>query len=271
MTSGLKLLLQSDIKIGLGAGNTVVSWLDGSGSGNNLSAQGDPTLEQNRTPTGQPAIVFDGVGDLLQRVERHNRHDCNVLASGNADRTMFLVVKYIDAEGVASGLVYGDGETNQAFGLVSKYGDNDLTLQGWGRNRDFDSNVDGPTQGWMVQSVVLSANAFSHYLNGALIDSGTNAFATDLKKLVLGGEIAGLGESQLEIGAALIYDRALTGGERQQVEDFLQSKYITGGGANQPADAVDDSYGTAEDTPLVVSAARAFCRTTATPRAIRSR
>ena len=74
VTNGLNLLLQSDIKIGLGTGNIVIAWLDGSGQGNNLFAQGDPQLEQNRTPTGQPAIVFDGVGRSAAAGERH-RHD----------------------------------------------------------------------------------------------------------------------------------------------------------------------------------------------------
>ncbi|WP_340110481.1 Ig-like domain-containing protein, partial [Pikeienuella sp. HZG-20] len=249
VTDGLNLLLQSDIKIGLGVGNTVAAWLDGSGQGNNLFAQGDPTLEQNRTPTGQPAIVFDGVGDLLQRV---NATDTIFnLPTGAADRTMFLVVKYIDAEGVASGLVYGDGAQNEAFGLTTRYNDNDLLLQGWGASNDFDSNVDGPTQGWLVQSVVLKAGAFSHYLDGEEIQSGAHTFATDLKQLVIGGEIAGLGESALEVGAALIYDRALTEPERMQVESFLQTKYITGsGGANTPPVAQDDSFTMAEDTQL---------------------
>ena len=48
-----------------------------------------------------------------------------------------------------------------------------------------------------------------------------------MKKLVLGAEIGGLGESQLEVAAALIYDRALDATERAQVESYLQQKYST--------------------------------------------
>ena len=77
-----------------------------------------------------------------------------------------------------------------------------------------------------MQSVVLDDNVTSHYRNGVLIDSDTHAFNTDVKKLVLGAEIAGLGESQLEVAAALIYDRALDAAERAQVETYLQQKYI---------------------------------------------
>ncbi|WP_170134077.1 hypothetical protein [Palleronia aestuarii] len=46
-------------------------------------------------------------------------------------------------------------------------------------------------------------------------------FATDLQRLVLGGEIGGLGESEMEIGAALIYNRALS-----DAETYLQTTYV---------------------------------------------
>uniref|UniRef100_UPI0039B722AD calcium-binding protein n=1 Tax=Paludibacillus litoralis TaxID=3133267 RepID=UPI0039B722AD len=156
-----------------------------------------------------------------------------------------------------SGLVYGDGAKNEAFGLATKHSDDDLLLQGWGGSKfDFDSNVDGPTQGWLVQSVVLKAGAFSHFLDGAVIQSGEHTFATDLKQLVIGAEIAGLGESELEVGAALIYDRALTEPERMQVESYLQTKYITGSGeANLLAAAVSAVDTAPEDPALLADAA----------------
>ena len=78
----------------------------------------------------------------------------------------------------------------------------------------------------MVQSVVLEGGAFDHYLNGGLIQSGNHTFATDLQKLIIGAEIAGYGESELEVAAGLIYDRALTDTERQDVEAYLQTMYI---------------------------------------------
>ena len=103
VTTGLVLLLESDIKIGLGESNIVVSWLDGSGNGNNLHAEGDPRHVAGLTPTGQPAIVFDGAGDHLELGDHHA--GIALLPSGNADRTMFFVVNYLDHEGVSAGLV----------------------------------------------------------------------------------------------------------------------------------------------------------------------
>ncbi|MEH6832235.1 MAG: hypothetical protein V7661_15495, partial [Sulfitobacter sp.] len=72
----------------------------------------------------------------------------------------------------------------------------------------------------------LDDDVFNQYLNGALIDNGTHQFNTDLQRLVLGEEIRGKGDSELEIGAVLIYDRALDEAERQQVETYLQLTYI---------------------------------------------
>ncbi|MEM6593464.1 MAG: Ig-like domain-containing protein, partial [Pseudomonadota bacterium] len=256
VTSGLSLLLESDIKIGLGAGNTVTGWLDGSGNGNNLSAQGDPQLTANATPTGEASILFDGTGDLLERVDATD--ELFNLPSGNADRSIFYVVDYIDNEGVSSGVAYGDNAGNQTFGLVAEWDDGNLGVQGFGGPNDFDSGVDGLSGGFMVQSVILDDNAYIHYKDGQIIDSGNHVFNTDVERLILGGEIGDKGQSELQISAVLVYNRAVTENERLQIEEYLQTKYITGstgGGGNQDPNAVNDSYATDEDTALVINAA----------------
>ncbi|MGB3243742.1 MAG: cadherin-like domain-containing protein, partial [Sulfitobacter sp.] len=224
VTAGLVAAYESGENVSLGAGNTVSGWLDGSGRGNDLVSKGDPTLVQNATPTGQAAIVFDGTGDLLERVNATDT--LNGLSAGNADRTIFFVVDYLDHEGISAGVAYGDGANNQTFGLVSSWNNEGLSVQGYGGSNDFDSGIDAVSPGWLVQSVVLDDDVFNHYLNGGLIDSGSHAFNTDLQRLALGEEIRGKGESQIEIGAVLIYDRALDEAERQDVESYLQLTYI---------------------------------------------
>ena len=57
-------------------------------------------------------------------------------------------------------------------------------------------------------------------------DSGSHGFDTDLQKLVLGAHLTGKSQSQMEIAAVMIYDRALSGSERQDVEEYLQAKYV---------------------------------------------
>jgi VCBS repeat-containing protein len=224
VTAGLVAAYQAGENVSTGIGNTVTGWLDGSGRGNDLLAAGNPTLVAGATPTGEAAIAFDGVGDLLQRVNATDT--LNGLSAGAADRTMFFVVNYLAHEGVSAGLAYGDKENNQAFGLVAGWDDGDLEVQGYGRRNDYDTNVPGTGQGWLVQSVILENNVIEHYLDGDLIGTRTHAFNTDLQKLIMGGEIGGKGEAQMEIAAAFIYDRALTEAERTDMEIYLQHLYI---------------------------------------------
>lgn len=250
VTNGLVLLLQSDIKIGLAEGNSVAAWLDGSGNGNNLFAQGDPTLVQNATPTGQAALAFDGDGDLLERV---NANDTIFnLPTGNADRTMFFVVDYENTNGRSSGVTYGNSASNQTFGLVAGGSTGNFAVQGWGGQNDFDSATEGLSPGWAVQSAVLNNDVLSQYLDGGLIDTDTHTFNTARNKLVLGAHIKGAAEGEMTIAAVLIYDRALNAVERQQVEDFLQLKYITDPDNNTPV-AAPDAISFVEDTVLAGS------------------
>ncbi len=258
ITNGLVINLQADQNVALiGGTSTVNGWLDGSGFGNDLFAAGDPQLLANATPSGQSAIHFDGVGDKLERAGGENLF---FLPSGSDDRTVFFVVDYINTNGFTGGAVFGDGAQNEAFGLTAN-DLNELTVQGWGATNDFSSGVDaGDNIGndeWMVQSAVLNNNTLTQFLNGAVIGTNTHTFATDVtdttSTLVFGEEVAGLGFLDLEVSAFLVYDRALNEAERQQIEAFLQDKYITVPTTELP-DAVDDSYAVNQDTTLNVAA-----------------
>jgi hypothetical protein len=88
VTAGLVGAYEAGENVSLGTGNTVHGWLDGSGFGNDLTAEGNPALMTGASPTGQSAIVFDGTGDLLQRVNATDT--LNGLAAGGADRTKSL-------------------------------------------------------------------------------------------------------------------------------------------------------------------------------------
>ena len=253
VTAGLVLELESTIKVGLN-GTTVANWLDGSGSGNNLTGTGDPQLVMNATPTGRPAIVFDGVGDSLFRT---NGVDSPIdgLSSGSQARTVFFVVKYEDPNGVYAGFAYGNGAPDQAFGLIVNGANDNLTVQGWGSGNDDTSTVNGPNSGWIVQSVVMQdGGAFTHYVDGQVIDTGNNNFNTILNKIVIGEEIKGLGNAPMSVAAVLVYNRALTENERQQVETYLESTYISGTPpVNTDPVAVDDGFTTTEGSLLAVS------------------
>ena len=239
ITADLVLLLESDIKVSVSAGTTVAAWLDESGNGNNLTAFGDPQLVASATPGGQPAIVFDGNGDYFERLATET---INNFPAGSDDRTVFTVVNYIDAENQDAGFAFGKANFNRAFGLVADATTGNLTVQSGVNAADLDSTAAGVGAGWLTQSVIVSGNSVTQYKDGASIGSLTHTYQTRMdapnSRLVLGEELSGLGQSQVEYAAVLVYNRALDETERMQVEAYLQSKYFVG---NIPPSASDDS------------------------------
>jgi glucose/arabinose dehydrogenase/PKD repeat protein len=223
VTDGLVLQLESDAGVTDEGGGVVTAWLDSSGLGNDLqTVVGDPELVAGTTPSGQAAVRLDG-DDGLARIGASD--PLNGLPSGGADRTVFLVAQY-DAANAFGGFAYGKGTFNDAFGLVVNGAAGKLTVQGWGPANDLVSTSPGVGAGWLVQSVVLSADNVDHFSNGGLIDSRTHAFTTALDKVSLAQEIAGSGFADMDVAAVLVYDRALLESERQQVQAYLHSKYL---------------------------------------------
>ncbi|MEM6468595.1 MAG: PQQ-dependent sugar dehydrogenase, partial [Planctomycetota bacterium] len=230
VTNGLVMLLESDIKVPLNQGSTTVTgWLDQSGRGNNLTGFGDPQLVSGATPGGQPAIVFDGVGDKLQRPAAET---INNLPFGDQDRTVIAVVNYEQSNNVYAGFVYGDASPNQAFGLVTNRSSGNLAVQGWGLGNDFTSGAPGEGSGWLTQTAIFSSGVLNQFLDGTLIRSDNHQFDTDItdtdSKIIIGESIESTGTSAMSLGAVMVFDRALSSVEQQQVEEYLYNKYFVG-------------------------------------------
>ncbi|WP_068115428.1 Ig-like domain-containing protein [Tropicimonas marinistellae] len=249
VTDGLVMQVESFIKIGLGEdGTTVTEWLDQSGNGNNLTAQGDPQLVENATPTGQPAIVFDGVGDAIGRSD-----SLTSFALGNDPRTMFFVVDYETVTNdEAAGLVYGNDSDNQAFGLTLDGNENDFNIHGW--NSDLATDVDGvddpatgEERGFVSHAVVFDGSIYRHYVNGEQIDSGAASFNTVMERLVIGQNLDG-GETPMKVAAALVFNRALSTSEFDAIEEYLQTTYIGETVVEPPSDYVEQIGTPAADT-----------------------
>ena len=246
VTNGLVFQVEAFIKIGL-EGTTVTEWLDQSGVGNNLLAAGDPQLVENATPSGQSAIVLDGLGDYLFR---NNTPETALqgLPSGNAARTLFFVVDYEEVTSAEyAGFTYGRASNNRAFGLTLNGSEDDLTIHGWGGG-DRATNIDGvidPSSGqqrsFISHAVVFDGTTYRHYLNGTEIDSGTKTYSTAVESLLIGQNLNG-GETAMSVAAAFIYDRALNPNELGAVEDYVEQTYLTASSSSNLPIAVNDSY-----------------------------
>jgi hypothetical protein len=204
------------------SGSKVTSWTDFSSQHNTVSATGNPQLVAAQTPSGRPAISFNGIADDLERL--NSTAPLGGLPSGNGNRSMFLVAKY-DAASVSGGVAYGNGANNRAFGLVVKPSTGQLMLQGWGSANDLVSSTPGIGAGWLLQSAVLNNGTATLYKNGAQIAQWTHTYNTLLSKLVIGAEIKS-GFVEMDVAAVLIYNRALNASERASVESYLQTKYL---------------------------------------------
>ena len=225
ITNGLVVHLESDLNVTTNGGN-VGGWLDQSGNGNDLTAGGDPQLVAAATPSGQPAIVFDGSGDYLARVASLNN-----LPAGGADRSMFVVARY--RSNGYGGIAYGPSAPScgRVFGLIV---DNtgDLAVQRW--CGDYKTSVPGNGAGWLLQTAVLDGASLIQYKDGELIGSSSASFDTVLDRFAIGEEIDGSPDLAMDVAAVLVYDRALSAVERAGVEAYLQQKYLLPSGNTPP-------------------------------------
>ncbi len=242
VTDGLVTQLESDLNVIVENG-IVTEWLSVAGTQMDLVSTGDPVLVQNATPSGQSAISLDGglaafgeegvaEGDTLQRLSPGQ--SLPDLPSGNAPRSMYFVVDYKAANGVSAGVAYGKGSKNNTFGLVVDKS-NSLSVQGWGKGNDFPApgqngigNNDGSAgDDWFVHSVIYDGTTIRHYRDNQLIDTDNHQFSTIVEKFIIGGETNNLGFSALDVGAVLVYDRALSTAEHDQTVQYLTQKYLT--------------------------------------------
>jgi glucose/arabinose dehydrogenase len=231
VTNGLVLRLDADNGVTT-SGNLVTGWNDLSASGNNLTGTGNPQLITGGL-NGRNTIAFDGDGDSLQRLS-----NITGLPTSNSDRTVFVVANY-DSVG-NGGFTYGQASRGKAFGLVVN-GGGKLGVQGWGSAADRITNTAGTNQGWLVQSVKLQAGTLTQYKDGTLIDTDPAAFNTNLTKLLIGSEIDGSPFLNMDMASVLVYNRALSEAEQQQIENYLQQKYFSSNSANNPPNAVADT------------------------------
>jgi hypothetical protein len=166
-------------------------------------------------------VSLDGTDDLLQRTDT-----LTGLPSGNDSRTIMYVVNYQSSPDWGGGVAYGAAACNNAFGLIVH--DSSLQVQGWCEDFTAPASAEVGSGDWLTQSAVLSGDQVTHYKNGTQIDQFTHTYDTDPQKIVVGAELDEDPYVDMEVAEVVVYDRALTDTERQQVEQYLQDKYGIG-------------------------------------------
>ena len=213
--------------------DNVISWEDQSGNGNNASVefQGEQPTFASSFLNGKPAIKFNGQGQVLQV-------SSSASLDFTAETSCFIVVKY-DGDGGNNDVIYiknaddGSPAYPAMYGMVGVDADNgnvsfSLNAGGWS-DRDSDVSIsDGIPR---LFSMIFNTNVDqSIYCNGILTSQqvlGDN-ISTSSGTLQIGGYNKSFDSQDFfngKIAEIIMYNRAVTNTERQQVEAYLNTKY----------------------------------------------
>lgn len=225
--SGLKLWLEADGITGLNDGDSVATWNDQSASNLDVSqsvAGRKPKYETNEL-NGKPIVRFDS-GDALSVSLTLSQ----IVAADAAD--IFVVLKQD-----------GNETNNTTFQINAPDATNRLNSHmTWSNSIYFDmgdinsgarTSVAQPS-GWdnafhYVELYRPTSDAVEILVDGVVIKNATFTDDIDITKtatFAVGAETdAGANGLRGDIAVILIYNRALTATERQDVEDYFTSKY----------------------------------------------
>ena len=233
--AGLSLWLKADAGVTL-AGSNVTAWADQSQNGNNATARTGNSTFVSSVINGKPVLRFDGTANLITNnffVHNYNTPITIIAvskASASTVRGEQPTARYIagvtNNGGYEFGLSYGAYEAENP-NFSNTYG---ISYAG---SADIESSPMGENEK-RIASTINSGSEISFFLDATLVgtadpavdwsggNNSTGAFS-------IGSDVV-LDEIDnffctCDIAEIIIYNRAITTPERQQVEAYLNSKY----------------------------------------------
>ncbi len=214
---GLVLRLRADDRVTLN-GSKVIFWRDGTPFRNDLAiVTGIPTLVPDAIDSHN-AIRFDTVDDALGRA------GINGLPLGNADRSIFVVIRHGPDGGGT--FLYGKDACNRTFGLSVPDDDGRLMVEGRCTANNFIANALGIGGQWFTHSAILENDILVHYKNGKVVRTTNHIFDTGSEVVLLYDPADDDPDLDMEVAEILIYDRAVTEAEREEIEEYFQARYL---------------------------------------------
>ena len=227
--SGLSLWLKADVGVNYDGNDYVIDWEDQSGNNNNatIGTAGQEPVFISPFSNGKPAIEFDGQGQVMQITSSSSLNFTTTSA--------FTVLKYL-GQGTANNIVYlknsNDGAPTGAamyalVGASESVVSFSLNVGGWG---DRPTTIDLTNSDPALLSMTYNGTNQYVYLNGNFSDSFSRigSIATSNGLLQIGGYNKSFGGAEYfygQIAEIIMYNRAVTGSERQQIETYLNAKY----------------------------------------------
>jgi hypothetical protein len=196
--------------------NYVSEWVDQSESGNNALSTNYPTIVSNQL-NGLPVIRNSATG-FFECVNIEMQPDSTVIAVAKLSSTT------ADYQRLVHWNIYEDAygffgcDNSQNFATF--FGDG-----GW-----FDTNANTPNQSVLgsfnILGCVNSSGVATPYYNGTALNNKDGSVATVTGIRIFNGASGGDGQFwQGDIVELIIYNRAITTLERQQVEAYLNTRY----------------------------------------------
>ncbi len=220
ITQGLALRLDASAITGLSDGDPVYQWDDLSGNNNHLT-QGD----SNRQPEyHNDKVLFDGNNDYLEVPA--------FLSSPFDSVSVFLVGDFAGStnDGWGYGLIQSTGNVGSASffsGITGTHGDNgsiNITLDGNWSNGEIEIY---PNKGdARIQTLIYGNSNYKAYVSGSEeLDQSAASSVSISGTFNIGGHSNHNRSVDGSIFEVIVYDRALSDSERQQVELYLSNKW----------------------------------------------
>lgn len=224
-TNGLVLWLRGDAGITTNASGAVTQWEDQSGQ-NNHAVQPDETAAPTLTPSAlnnQPAVRFDGDNDYLDVATAPSIENVG-------DITSFFVVQFEDFANFRS--IWGKTAAN-----IPSSTDYYITpdripraYRGSGSASDIgfvDSTVRPRAGDFLILGFDQTGTTLTHYLNADATGTGelTATLVDSATPLKVGSRDDLFTKMKGNIAELLIYDRALPATDRNNLVQYLQTKY----------------------------------------------
>jgi hypothetical protein len=223
-----QLWLKADAGVTL-AGSNVTTWADQSGNNNNAIADtGEEPTFVSSFLNNKPAIRFNGNGKVMEIADSYTLDFFKT--------SVFIVLKYL-GQGTGNNIVYiknanaGSPEDPAMYGLVATlFGGNlsfPLNVNSWVDNP---TNVDIKDSIPRIFSMTYGGSDILMYADGFEVGSGSigGNISTSTGTLQIGGynkSFSGAEYFNGDVAEIIMYNRAVTSTERQQVEAYLNTKY----------------------------------------------
>ena len=217
--AGLTLWLKADA-MALSDGASVGTWIDSSGSGYNFSQANVPQqpIYKGGIVNGKPVVRFDGIDDYLVDAT-------NPIISGQ--HTIFAVVNPA-SNSVGSHDFFMSGITGTNFSVILRRDGSDWHHYQTSGSLVVASDVGGVSPGtWTQITADWNGTNIHIWRNGTLKDTTGATLLSSIGNMnVIGAyDISNVEFWDGDVAEILVYNSALSTTDRQNVENYLKTKY----------------------------------------------